>query len=226
MAISVNSPFWRGLDTGFASYRSRILAARRSYGIPPYFEDWDDFVRFFRIARRAGAAETFRDFHWDLRPHPDIGTLEVRVLDGASSVVTTQAVVAFVRALIVFLIDHVDEDLAGLLPRRVLPWLEHLNRFAASRVGLDADFVIDDLGTVVPLRAILGQVVDVVRPAAQRLGDGAALGDFERLMESGGDLGLQRRLYEEAESPEGVTRGLRDSLLSEIGSAAGGADPG
>ena len=81
LALSANSPFWQGYDTGYASFRQRLLASRETYGLPPSFKNWQDFVNFFDSVKHAGVVETIRDLHWDLRLQPHWGTLEVRVMD-------------------------------------------------------------------------------------------------------------------------------------------------
>ncbi len=80
VALSASSPCWHGADTRFAAFRHRVRAASRTYGIPPDFLDWEAFQRFLTTMRRAGLLRTVRDIHWDLRPSPHFGTLEVRVM--------------------------------------------------------------------------------------------------------------------------------------------------
>lgn len=103
IALSASSPFWRGYDTGFASYRHRILAATRSYGIPPSFENWQFFNDFFDASQQAGVFETINDIHWDIRPRPHLGTLEIRVMDAQATVAEAAALAGLVRAIVYFL---------------------------------------------------------------------------------------------------------------------------
>ena len=84
IALSANSPFWRGHRTGHAAYRHRILAALPSFGMPFAFRDWTDFVSFYNAAVRSGMIRGIQDIHWDVRPHPDYGTIEIRAMDAAS----------------------------------------------------------------------------------------------------------------------------------------------
>lgn len=106
IALSASSPFWRGYDTCFASYRHRILAASRSYGIPPSFENWQGFSDFFITTQQAGIFETINDIHWDIRPRPHLGTLEIRVMDAQATVAEAVALAGLVRALVRLLITH------------------------------------------------------------------------------------------------------------------------
>jgi len=76
VALSANSPFWRGHETGHAAYRHRILAATPSYSLPPNLRTWAEFEDLMSAAQHAGVARSIKDIHWDIRPHPDFGTLE------------------------------------------------------------------------------------------------------------------------------------------------------
>ncbi|MGR8951135.1 MAG: carboxylate-amine ligase, partial [Gammaproteobacteria bacterium] len=103
LALSASSPFWWGYDTGYASYRQRILASMRSYGLPPTFGSWQEFSDLFQSGRAAGLFDTIQDIHWDLRPHPDFGTLEIRVMDSQPTLREAIALAAFVHSLIAYL---------------------------------------------------------------------------------------------------------------------------
>ncbi len=153
IGISANSPFWRGYDTGFACYRQRILASGRSYGIPPAFADWREFRRFFEVARRAGVFQSVRDIHWDVRPRPVLGTLEVRVMDAQSSLRDIIALAAFVRLLAMWLLATPAQERPSQLPRPLPWWLEKENYFQANRMGIHASY-IDANARVYPLRDI------------------------------------------------------------------------
>lgn len=203
IALSANSPYWRGYDTGYASYRHRILAAARSYGIPPSFDDWAAFERFLESTRRAGVFQSVHDIHWDIRPRPHYGTLEVRAMDAQSSIRDAVALAALVQAL-ARLLDGDQPDWA-LAP---LPWwLEKENHFQASRLGLGARFIYHPDGDTRPLAEVAAEAVGAATA-------GGALDhapSVERLREMlAGDTGdrRQRRLYEQT--------GFLPAMLGEL----------
>ncbi len=165
IALSANSPFWRGYETGFACYRQRILACGRSYGIPPTFSNWAQFCRFFALMGRAGVFETIRDIHWDLRPRPDLGTLEVRVMDAQSSLLDVLAIAAFIQCLAAYFQDTPPELRPSILPRPLPWWLEKENYFQATRLGAGARY-IDDQGIVHSLSSIIESLFQVLLPKA------------------------------------------------------------
>jgi carboxylate-amine ligase len=166
VALSASSPFWHGSDTAFAAFRHRVLAASRTYGIPPDFPDWPAFERFFGTMARAGVLSTVRDLHWDLRPCPHFGTLEVRVMDAQPTLSEALALAALLRALVRFLrASRGRRDAGG--PLAAQPWWTlRENCFIASRHGLEARLITSQEGDLMPLRRIAALVLEWVRPWA------------------------------------------------------------
>jgi carboxylate-amine ligase len=166
VALSASSPFWHGSDTGFAAFRHRVLAASRSYGMPPDFPDWPAFERFFSAMARAGVLRTARDLHWDLRPCPHFGTLEVRVMDAQPTLAEALALAALLRALVRFL----QASRGSWTPPGVLcaqPWWTlRDNCFIASRDGLQARLIASQDGDLMPVKRIAALVLEWVRPWA------------------------------------------------------------
>jgi carboxylate-amine ligase len=201
MALSASSPCWHGADTGFAAFRHRVLAASRTYGIPPDFPDWESFQCFLSTMRRAGLFRTVRDIHWDLRPCPHFGTLEVRVMDAQPSLGEALALAALLRALARYLQGSRSTG-PGCRPMAPLPWWSLKdNCFIASRDGLDAHLIVNGDGDLMPLRRIAHTVLAQVRPWAaaeempwlDRLEASIAAGlpyaRQRRLLRGGGSLG-------------------------------------
>ncbi|BAU47823.1 carboxylate-amine ligase [Sulfurifustis variabilis] len=213
IAVSASSPFWQGLDTGFASYRHRILAVTRSYGVPPSFVRWEDFCRFFETTRRAGLFGSVHDIHWDLRPRPHIGTLEVRAMDAQATVGEAAALAAFVRALVEGLRSGELSE-AGL-PQPLPWWIEKENHFAASRLGLAARYIADEAGTVRDLGEVWHAVYAALVPVAARLGEGVYLERLRAQIEAGPGYVAQRREYERTASLNDVVARLVDRLERE-----------
>jgi carboxylate-amine ligase len=212
IAVSANSPFWRGYDTSYASYRHRILAATRSYGIPPSFQSWADFSHFFETSRQAGMFETINDIHWDVRPRPHLGTLEIRVMDAQSTVSDAIALAAFVRALILYLRHTQGAARSGQSLRPLPWWIEKNNHFQASRLGLDAMYVSDEQGRARPMADIFREVRDAVAVAAEELGETRYLEHLTAAMEGGPGYARQRRIYRRTASLKRVVGSLVDRL--------------
>lgn len=172
LALAANSPYWRGHETDCASYRHRILAATRSYGIPPVFDSWEHFSAFFRSTKRAGLFTSVKDIHWDIRPQPQLGTIEVRIMDAQSDLRHVAELAALIRALVV---HTVRNDPTEEVPRPLPWWTERENHFQAARQGLDAVYICDPDGTTMPLREVCETVIAKMTPVAAEQGDGLYL---------------------------------------------------
>ena len=209
IAMSANSPFWRGHDTDHAAYRQRILAASRSYGLPPKFESWQDFNDFLETAKSAGMIRSFKDVHWDIRPHPDFGTLEIRVMDAASDLPSLHGLVAFARCLAIRLAEPFPEEwVSSQLPF----WIEKDNCFRASRSGLEADFVCNSKGDRRPLRQLALDLIDACQPVAKRLGDEEGLELARQLATGMTGYERQRRVYRARQSARPIVEELCEAL--------------
>jgi len=171
MALSANSPFWRGYDTGFVAYRHRVLAASRNYGIPPSFESWDQFREFLEASQRAGVLDTIQDIHWDIRPRPHLGTVELRVMDAQPTIDEAMQLAALARSLAACVLDKQERMDNTLLPQELPWWIERDNHYTTSRLGLDADYVFNRHGEVRSLRTVWEDVVEYVHPYAESLGE-------------------------------------------------------
>jgi carboxylate-amine ligase len=208
IALSANSPFWRGHDTDCATYRQRILAATRSYGVPPAFNDWAEFNYFFKTMQRAGVFETINDIHWDIRPRPHLGTLEVRVMDAQPSVAQAVMFASFVRLLVAHLRAGGGREREAALPQPLPWWIEKENHFQATRHGLEARYVRDERGTVSSLREVWQALVPVLEPHAAALGESRWFDGLRLLAASGPGYARQRRRYRETGSLEAVVTSL------------------
>ena len=217
MALSANSPFWRGYDTGFVAYRHRILAASRNYGIPPSFENWDQFCEFLEASQRAGVLESMRDIHWDIRPRPHLGTVELRVMDAQSTIDEAMQLAALTRSLAACLLDKQDKVDSTLLPHALPWWNERDNHYSASRLGLDAGYICNRYGDVRSLRTVWEDVAETVQPYAESLGDMAYLQRLlTRVNENRLAYARQHAYYEESGNMKSVVTALVAELGAEL----------
>jgi carboxylate-amine ligase len=166
LALSANSPFWQGRDTGLASARTPLFQAFPRVGIPRVFEDYDDYVRTVDLLIRAEAFPEPTFLWWDVRPQPRLGTVEVRIMDAQTTVDETSALVAFVQCVVRLELEE------GYVPGELVRSPEVLdeNRFLAARDGMEADFIDPVAGRRVPARAQLEQLLSALTPHAYDLG--------------------------------------------------------
>lgn len=215
LALSSSSPFWDGFDTGFASFRHRLLAMTPNYGAPPRLSSVADLERVMEAGRRAGILESYRDVHWDLRPRPDFGTLELRVFDAQPTLSASLSLAALAHALFTALLREdvaLDEYLIPPLP----PWMERENAFRASRFGLDACLFVDESGDTRGVREVLVGVLSALAPTAVELGEGAELEGAIDLLLEGSWADRARRLLSRHGSLSRVTAALADALDEDL----------
>ncbi|QCS42600.1 glutamate--cysteine ligase [Natrinema versiforme] len=194
LALSANSPYWNGFDTGLQSARAKIFEALPNTGMPTYFEDFEAFDRFERRMLETDSINDRGELWYDVRPHTAHGSVEVRTPDGQADPDVVLAFVEYTHALVEALSEAYEDGTSGHRHRREL--LDE-NKWRAIRYGQDASFIDRDLeGTVG-----LGELVD---RECERLGIDGIKDVYER--ESGADR--QRRLLED-EGPDALCDSLR-----------------
>jgi carboxylate-amine ligase len=209
LALSASSPYWVGKDTGLASSRTKVFEGLPTAGLPYELSGWPEFEQFMHTLISAHTINTIREVWWDIRPHPNFGTMELRVCDGIPNLGEVGAVAAMYQSLV----DRLDQQLdGGEELRRPSEWIVRENKWRAARHGLDAGFIIDDSGTVVPLREAIVQLIEELGPYADRLGCRAELDRALPLMERGPSYIRQRQVLAAGGSLVDVV----DSLVEEL----------
>ena len=199
LALSGNSPFWQGRDTGLASARTPLWQAFPRVGIPRAFASYAEWVHAVDLLVRSEAFPDYTHLWWDVRLNPAIGTVEVRVMDAQISLADTAALTALVQSLVRL------EVVEGSAPWRLLHAREVLeeNRFLAARDGTRARLVDPDRDRRVAVRTLTEDVLGACEPHARELGCSEELGRVralvdapgaERQREALGDHGDHRRL--------------------------------
>jgi carboxylate-amine ligase len=203
LALSANSPFLRGHDTGFASSRTPLFQAFPRVGIPRRFRSYDDWVGSIGPLIDAGAVPESTFFWWDIRLQPRLGTVEIRIMDAQTALEDVEALVALIQSLVVM------EATDRFAPERLLnsPEILDENRFLAARDGMEAEFVDPRTRSRVPARLIAEELVDCARLYARRLGCLAELERVEQLADDPPEE-RQRAAARGAAGPSGVTRAL------------------
>ncbi|MCW2924955.1 MAG: glutamate--cysteine ligase [Thermoleophilia bacterium] len=169
LALSANSPFWQGSTTGLQSSRIKVFDAFPRSGMPPALDGgWDEWEALLARGARSGLIPDHTYVWWDVRPHPDFGTIEVRICDAQTRLRDTAGLAALVQALVAW---HGERFDAG---QRVVENVPQLlieeNRWSAARYGLDGEMVDFTTDTLVPTRQLLIQLLDRTEPVARRLG--------------------------------------------------------
>jgi carboxylate-amine ligase len=152
LALSANSPYWNGFDTGLQSARTKIFEALPNTGMPTAFSSFEEFARFERLMVEQGSINDRGELWYDVRPHSDHGTVEVRAPDGQADPERVLAFVEYVHALVMDLAERYDRDESGYGHRREI--LDE-NKWRAMRYGHDASFISRDRSGVVSLDEVV-----------------------------------------------------------------------
>jgi len=193
LALSANSPFWRGDATGLASTRTPIFRAFPRVGIPPAYDDWDDYAKRIQFMYDCRVIEDYTYLWYDVRPHPNLGTVEIRVMDAQTRVEHTLGLAALVQALVKELAEHFE---AGeKLSRYPYEMLDE-NKWLAARHGLEGEMVDLPSTERVATRQLARRLVDRAREHAEDLGSAAELEAVEDLLVHGNGAARQVVVYE------------------------------
>jgi carboxylate-amine ligase len=210
LALSASSPFWMGRDTGLASARSKVFEGLPTAGLPYQLSGWEEFEQFMETLVSAHAIQTIREVWWDIRPHPDFGTVELRICDGIPTMSEIAAVAALSQCLVDWMDSLMDRGYSLPLPRG---WVVRENKWRAARHGVDAEIIVGDSGdNVVPLRQAVHELVEELTPVAERLGCTKELRHCLTMLEHGPSYLRQRAVVAGGGSLPDVV----DSLISEL----------
>lgn len=215
IALSANSPFWRGHKTGHAAYRHRILSVLPSFGFPVEFCDWAGFVSFYNAALKSGMIRQIKDIHWDIRPHPDFGTIEIRAMDAAPDLRTLHALIAFARMMVVCMARALPEEINRVLPLDLPTWIKKENCYRASHWGLDAGFIYNKEGEYKPLRGLIRDLINFCEPVAHDIGESKSLGLVRQILADGPGYSHQLEAFAKHRSTFAVAAYLKGQLLKE-----------
>jgi len=205
LALSANSPFWRADATGLLSTRTPIFRAFPRVGIPPTYKDFAEYSARVGFMIESGAIEDYTYLWYDVRPHPNFGTVEVRVMDAQTRLEHTLALAALVQAMVKELCEHYDSGEAlSTYPYEMLDE----NKWLAARHGLDGELVDLPSKDRVSTKELARRVIDRVRPHSEELGSEGELAAIEDLLQRGNGAARQIVVYE-------ANHDLRE-VLSEI----------
>ena len=192
LALSANSPYWQGMDTGYESTRVKIFETFPRAGMPPAFPNYEAFENYVDLMVEAGAMDDYTFCWWDVRPHPKIGTIELRIPDTQTSLKPAVALTALTQCLVARSLEETG-------PRG--PYDRELaveNKMRAARHGMDAAFYDAGEKTTVPARDLARALVEQLRSISQDLSCENELLNVLEIVESGTGSQRQRRTYEES----------------------------
>jgi glutamate---cysteine ligase / carboxylate-amine ligase len=218
LALSCNSPFWRGQSTGLQSSRTPIFRAFPRVGIPPRYENFEDWAKRIEFMTTTKVIRDYTYLWYDVRPHPDFGTVEVRAMDSQTRVEHTLAIAALIQAMVKELAEHYEEGKS--LSRYPYEMLDE-NKWLAARHGLDGELV--DLPTTdrVGAAELVRRLMKRLRPHAEELGSADEFDWLEDILENGTGSARQLVVFEANHDLKEVVGEIVDASVPEAAEARG-----
>ncbi|WP_194816282.1 glutamate--cysteine ligase [Nocardia sp. XZ_19_385] len=210
LALSASSPMWAGSDTGYASNRTLMFQQLPTAGLPFQFDTWPQFEYFVHDQLKTGVFEQLGGMHWDIRPAPKWGTIEVRVCDGISTKTELAAMAALIHCLIVDLDRRIE---AGEELPTLPPWHVQENKWRAARYGLDAIIIVDSDSNERLVTDDLNELLNRLEPVAKQLGCAAELASVAEIPVRGASYQRQRKV---AAAAQGDLVAVVDALVKEL----------
>jgi carboxylate-amine ligase len=213
LALSVNSPFWQGRPTGLASTRTKVFDAFPRSGLPPAFSSFEEFEL---VVDRAVKTNSFPDYTyiwWDLRPHPRLGTIELRICDAQTRMDGVAALVALTQSLVATLAEEWEGG--EQLPVQPITLVAE-NKWRAARDGLQAELIDLEHDTERPAHEALRALAERCEPAARRLGCAEELDALEDVLGRGSGAEEQLHIYEETESLLAVVQWVAEETVRSL----------
>ncbi len=208
LALSTNSPFWLGMDTGLKSYRCKVFDKFPRTNIPDYFQSWGEYDSFVNLLVRTNCIDNAKKIWWDIRPHPNFPTLEFRCCDVTMRIDETIAIAALIQATVAKLYKLYSANQGFRLYRRALI-ME--NKWRALRYGLDGNLIDFGKQCEVPVRTLLEEYMEFVDDVVDDLGSRKEIEYIWTMMRNGSGADRQLRVFQET----GDLHKVVDYIISE-----------
>ena len=208
LALSVNSPFWKGYNTGLKSYRCKVFDKFPRTNIPDYFQSYGEYENFVNLLIRTHCIDNAKKIWWDLRPHPFFGTLEFRICDIPMRADETIALAALMQAVLVKLYNLYSVNMGFRLYRRAL-LME--NKWRASRYGTEGKLIDFGRQEELPARDLIGELLEFVDDVVDGLGSRNEVEYVREILANGTGAERQLRVFEKT----GDMKAVVDYIIEE-----------
>jgi len=207
-ALSANSPFWLGENTGFHSYRLQIFQRFPRTGIPEVFESLSEYEDYLKLLVATGCIDNAKKIWWDIRLHPFFDTLEFRICDAQSRVDDTIALAALMQAVIAKLHKLLRHNTTfRIYPRRLIDE----NRWRAARYGISGKLIDFGRGRELETRSLIHEILEFVATEVEELGSQQEMAHIERILREGTGAERQLTVWERTQD----TRAVVDEIVAE-----------
>ena len=217
LALSSNSPFWLGMDTGLKSYRCKVFDKFPRTNMPDYFPSWGEYENYVKLLIKTNCIDNAKKIWWDIRPHPFFNTLEFRVCDIPMRVDETIAIAALIQATVVKLYKLYSANQGFRLYRRSL-LME--NKWRAARYGLDGKLIDFGKQTEVPERELIEEYLTFVDDVLDELDSREEVEYIREIMKMGTGADRQLQVFKKT----GDMKAVMDYIIEETEVGVGEVD--
>ncbi len=212
LLLSASSPYWEAHDTGMASSRIKVFESLPTAGLPPRLGNWREFEEFMATLIEAGCIKSIREVWWDIRPHPNFGTVELRMCDAPPTLKEAAAIGALAQSLVHHL-DRLHDQ--GRFPPPPREWTVRENKWLAARYGIESRLIVDESGRRRPATELIRELVAELLPAAEELGCADELRDVLAITAHGPSYVRQRHILERGGTPRDIVAALVQELETD-----------
>lgn len=204
LALSASSPFWHSLNTGLACARPTMYESMPTSGMPHIMKNWKQFEKMYQMMVNTGSIKTIHDLWLDLRPSPELGTLELRMCDEPATLSEAMAIAAYAHMLALWYEDHQEEweEKHKTLKR----WLFRENKWRAIRYGLKGEMILATNKKTIPIHQDISYWLDKLKPYAIKLGYQEYLKTLNAILVKGNSSERQIKVFEQTQNLRAVTR--------------------
>ena len=212
-ALSTNSPFWEGRNTGYKSFRTKVFDKFPRTGIPDYFESIEAYENYVKLLVKTNCIDNAKKIWWDLRVHPFFNTVEFRICDIPMTVPETIAIAALFQAICAKLYKLRSQNLNFMMYSRALV---NENKWRASRYGIDGSLIDFGKEAEINTRVLIYELLDFVDDVVPHLGSRHAIQYIHTMLEQGTGADRQLRAYRQNNSFIDVVDYIRQQFLAGI----------
>jgi glutamate---cysteine ligase / carboxylate-amine ligase len=193
LAVSVNSPFWVGRQTGLHSQRCKIMEQLPAAGTPPMLRNYSEYCWVVNHSIQNGTISSIQEIWWDVRPHPRFGTVEIRICDLPPNLEDALAIAALCQCLVAVLSEQIDE---GVYQHDIHPIMVRQNKWKATRYGMRAELIDPVSHKTIPVREMVYFLYEKLHGHAEALGCAVELSHLLNMLERPSGAERQMALYE------------------------------
>jgi carboxylate-amine ligase len=212
-ALTTNSPFWEGRNTGFKSFRAKVFERFPRTGIPEHFSSYDEYKNYVNLLVKTGCIDNAKKIWWDLRVHPFFNTIEFRICDIPMHIDETLAVVALFQALVCKLCKLREQNLNFMMYRRALI---NENKWRACRYGIDGKMIDFGKEMEVNTRSLIHELLEFIEDVVDELDIRREVNYVKHILEHGTGADRQLAVYEATKSFEAVVDYICEQTLDGL----------